>query len=198
MTKAIILSNGVVKNMTFEEVLKQFEKMINGFAYQALNSFVYNGPEKDELIQELHIQVWEAYRRYNGKNAFSTYLHPRLQHGVTRATQKIFAKKRQAAKGITSLNTMIGSEEGESELEHLLGEEDYELTSVEFRDFMNHLEKTLDSCEKLMLKSLLDKNDFSIQNLADTLGMSRQGANKKYNKFKEKMANMMEEVGYVC
>jgi biotin operon repressor len=63
---------------------------------------------------------------------------------------------------------------------------------------MIHLEKTLEPCEKLMLKSMINKKDFSIMDLADELGMSRQGANKKYNKFKEKMARILREMGYVA
>lgn len=197
MTKAVILSNGIVKQMTFEDILKQFDPMINKFAYVALEKIVFNKPEKEEMMQELRIQAWEAYRRYNGKFAFSTYLVPRLQLGVQKATTKLYAKKRTNKKGIVSLNKIIGGGESEQEFEGLLGEDDSEIASLEFRQFMNYLDKTLEPCERIMLKSLLDKDEFSIQNLADELGMTRQGANKKYNKFREKMAVVMKETGYV-
>lgn len=197
-TKTIKLSNGVVKQMTFEEVLEQFDGMINRFANEALEKIVFNKPEREELLQELCIQVWEAYKRYDGKHAFSTYLHFRLQHGVHRVTMKLYAQKRTNERGVISLNKMIGSgDDSEQELETLFGEEDFEITSLAFREFMVELEKKLDPCEKKMLKVLIDRNNYSVQDFANELGISRQGANKKVNKFKKKMADLMIESGFV-
>lgn len=197
-TKAIKLSNGVIKQMSFEEVLEQFDGMVNRFANKALEKIIYNKPEREELIQELCIQVWEAYKRYDGKHAFSTYLHFRLQHGIHRVTMKLYAQKRKNERGVISLNKMIGGDDdSEQELETLLGENDSEITSLSFREFMTELEKKLDPCEKKMLKVLLDRNEYSVQDLAYELGISRQGANKKVNKFKKKMANLMIESGFI-
>jgi RNA polymerase sigma factor (sigma-70 family) len=199
MTKAIILSNGVVKNMTYEEVLKQFDQMLNRFVTQAIEKIVYNKPEFEEIKQELRIQTWEAYRRYDGKHAFSTYLVPRLQHGVYRATQKMYAKKRTYKGKMTQLDESLDTKDGtKMTISELIGDEDQDMMSLPFKELMIYLEKTLDYSEQVMLKSLLDKNDFSIQDLADELGMSRQGANKKYNKFRSKMANLLRELGYVA
>lgn len=199
MTKAIILSNGVVRIMTYEEVLKQFDRMINRFTNQAIEKIIYNKPEFEEIKQELRIQTWEAYRRYNGINAFSTYLVPRLQHGVYRATQKMYAKKRTYKGKMQQLDEELDGKDGNKmTVAELIGDEDQDMISLPFKELMMFLEKTLEPSEKVILKSLLDKNDFSIQDLADTLGMSRQGANKKYNKFRSKMANLLRELGYVA
>lgn len=196
-TKAIKLSNGVIKQMSFEEVLEQFDGMIKRFANEALEKIIYNKPEREELMQELRIQVWEAYKRYDGKHAFSTYLHFRLQHGIHRVTMKLYAQKRTNEKGVISLNKVIGGgDDSEQELENLFGEEDLEITSLTFREFMVELEKKMDLSEKKMLKVLLNRNDYSVQDLANELGISRQGANKKVNKFKKKMANLMIESGF--
>lgn len=197
MTKAIILNDGIVKNMTYEEIVEQFHPMIKGYARRCVEKFVFNAPEYEEVLQELYIQTWIAYERYNGINAFSTYLVPRLKHGTHKATQKLYAKKRTNLKGSISINEIIGGgDDAEQEFEALLGAEDLELESTSFRELMFKLEKILDPCEKLMLKVMLDKDDFSIRDLGDKLGMSRQGANKKYNKFKDKMAVILRETGY--
>ena len=51
MKKTIILSNGVEKEMTYEEVLKQFTPMINKAANICVNKF--NGAiEKEDIVQE--------------------------------------------------------------------------------------------------------------------------------------------------
>lgn len=196
--KRIILSNGVVKEMSYEDILKQFEAMIHQFANSAINKIVFNAPEKEEVMQELRIQTWEAYRRYNGINAFSTYLVPRLQHGVHRATQKLYAKKRTNKNGVESLNKLIGGENGENELADILGVEDTEMVSAAWRELTIHLEKTLTKDELSMLRVLIEKEDgYSVQDFADENKMSRQGANKKINKFKSKMAAIMTDSGYV-
>lgn len=197
MSKIIILKDRGAVEMTFEEVLKQFERMIERFARLAIEKIVYNKPEKEELLQELRLQVWEAYRRYNGENAFSTYLHYRLKHGIHRGTVKSFAQKRINEAGTTSLNEIVGGDGDELELEGLIGEEDLELTSLDFREFVMELEKKLDENEKKILKVLMDKQDFSVQDLADQLRISRQAANKKVNKFREKLEKIMKETGYV-
>lgn len=196
--KRIILSNGVVRMMSYEDILKQFEAMIHQFANSAISKIVFNAPEKEEVMQELRIQTWEAYRRYNGINAFSTYLVPRLQHGVHRATQKLYAKKRTNKNGIESLNKLIGGENGENELADILGVEDTEMVSAAWRELTIHLEKTLTNDELKMLRVLIEKEDgYSVQDFADENKMSRQGANKKINKFKDKMAIIMTDSGYV-
>ncbi|HLO11509.1 MAG TPA: sigma-70 family RNA polymerase sigma factor [Pseudoneobacillus sp.] len=197
MKKAILFKDGEIKHMTFEEVLDQFERMINRFATQALDKIVFNKPDREEIIQELQLQTWEAYRRYNGENAFSTYLYYRLQHGIHRSTMKLYAQKRTNKKGVESLNKLLGSESDGEELENILGEDDFELVSYEFREFMSHLDKILDPCEKKILRVLMDKGDTSVQDLAAQLGISRQGANKKVNKFREKLEKIMLETGFV-
>jgi RNA polymerase sigma factor (sigma-70 family) len=197
MKKAIILSNGEVREMSFEEVLAQFNNMLHKSANDTISKIVFNKPEKDDIMQELRFQTWEAFNRYDGKHAFSTYLTYRIQHGVHRSTNKMYAKKRTNENGTTSLNKIISGEGPDRELEGLLGEEDRDINSVEFREFITDLEKKLNSCEKIMLKTLMDKNDFSVRDLGDELGVSRQAANNKIRKFREKMANLLTATGYV-
>lgn len=197
MTKTIILSDKGPVEMSFEDILKQFEFMIEGFANEALNKMVYNKPEREDILQELKLQAWEAYRRYNGQNAFSTYLTYRLQHGIHRATTKLYAKKRINTAGVISLNDILGGDDGELELQGILGKEDLEICSYEFREFVQTLEKILDDSEKKVLKVLMDKDDYSVQDLADQLHISRQGANKKVVKLREKMEILMKDTGFV-
>lgn len=206
MKKAIILSNGVVKEMTFEQVLDQFKPMMNKWAYSALNKIVYSSskPDKEELLQEMRIQAWTAFQRYDEIHAFSTILVPRLQHAIHVSTNKMYAQKR-TRKGhqfeLTMDEVMSGDNgEGGGSLAGLLGEEDEGLVSLEFREFIEGLEKRLDDVEKKMVRVLIEKEDgYSVQDFANEEGISRQGANKKLNKFKEKMEMILLSTGYaVC
>ena len=199
MTKTIILSNGVAKKMTYEDVLKQFDRMLNKFANHTIERINYNKPEKEEVMQELRLATWEAYQRYDGRGAFSTYLVPRLKLGVRRSTMGMYAKKRINEYGATiSSNSLVSSDgESENQLENLLGEDDLKINSIDFIDFMKQLVSELKPCEKKTLRVLLDKGDFTVVDLANELKISRQAANKKVNNLKQKVALIMRELEFV-
>lgn len=198
MKKNIILTGGVIKSMDFEEVLKQFKDMINRAANETLGKIIYNKPEREDLIQELNLQCWEAFERYDEQHAFSTYLHYRLQLGVNKYTMGNYAKKRQN-NGLTSLNETIKGEGGkEVEISDRIGEVDEEIVSLEFREFLIYLEKVLSGDELMILTSLMNKKDFSVADLAIEWGISRVAANNRVRKFKERMAGIMRGTGFVA
>lgn len=199
MMKNIVLGNGEVRLMTFEETLSQFDNMIQKKANETMGKVNYNsGIERDDILQELRFQCWEAYKRYNGKNAFSTFLHFRLKLGASISIGN-FAEKRKN-NGILSLdfeNSKNDDNENVS-FEGMLGVEDLEFASVEFNDFVQYLEKILSNDEQLMLYSLLNKKEFSVQDLADEWGVSRTAANNRVRKFREKMVNILKDSNYLA
>lgn len=197
MKKTIILSDKGAVEMTFEEVLEQFKGMIERYVYTTAMKSVYNAPDRDELRQELRLQTWIAYENYNGTNTFSTYLVYRLQHGISKFTAKMYAKKRVNTAGTVSFD-MNPDSDGEMEFSGLFGEEDEKIGSFAFREFLIDLEKKLDSTERQLLLVLMNKSDFSVQDLATKFGVSRQAANKKVNKFKVKMAEILKDAGFAC
>ena len=198
MKKNIILTGGVVKSMDFEEVLKQFKDMVNRTANETLGKIIYNKPEREDLIQELNLQVWETFERYDEEHAFSTFLHYRLQLGVNKYTMGNYAKKRQN-NGVSSLNETIKGEGGNDvEISDRIGDVDEEIVSLEFREFLTYLEKILSEDEILILSSLMNKKDFSVADLAIEWGVSRVAANNRVRKFKERLAGIMRGTGYVA
>jgi RNA polymerase sigma factor (sigma-70 family) len=196
--KNIVLAGGVVKAMNFEEVLNQFKDMINRAANETLGKIFYNKPEREDLIQELNLQCWEAYERYDEKHAFSTYLHYRLQLGVNKYTMGNYAKKRQN-NGISSLDEPLKGKNGQDmSLAEKIGEFDGEMLSFEFREFLVYLEKILSDDELMILTSMLNKKDFSVADLAIEWGVSRVTANNRFRKFKERLAGIMRGTGFVA
>lgn len=199
MKKVILLTDRGSVEMTFEEVLVQFDRLIDKFANLAISKIVYNKPEKEDLIQELHIYTWLAYLRYdsNTEIMFSTYLWKYLMGANHRSTAKLFAKKRINENGTVSLNQPLSSEDDGTMVEELFGDECLEISSLAFRDFVEKFEKKLDPVEKRIFKVIMDRSDLSVRDLGDELGMSRQGANKKVNKFKIKVAQELKSAGFV-
>lgn len=198
MTKKLIKFTSGDKEMTYEEVLKQFEPMLNKFANYSINQIEYNKPEKEEMMQELRLRAWQAYCRYNGNYKFSTYLHYYLLNACSRVTTKLYAKKRTNINGSVSFqDTVGGSNESDDNYDEIIGEDDERISSLEFQSFYGLLLEILNDEEKLILHVLMDKKDFSVRDLADELGVTRQGAYKKVNKLKEKIGHMLITSGYV-
>lgn len=196
MTKIIKFSNGKEMEMTFEQVEKKFTPLMYRTARIAVGKIVFNAPEIEDVMQELRYELWEAYSRYDGRGAFITYATYRLKLGINKIITPLFAQKRTNTYGQVSMNQCVETGDDEVELIDVIGDVDSELENSEFLAFVQQLESQLDSTEKLMLKSLISKKDFSVVELGKILNMSRQGANKKLNKFKEKMAIILKENQY--
>lgn len=196
-TKTIRFSNGVSKEMTFEEVEKQFNRMLNRFAENTINRIVYNKPEKDDLMQELRYELWEAFDRYDSDLAvFSTFATYRLKLAVNKVVNPMMAKKRTNVYGEVSMNSLMKSDEDEAEYGDLIGELDESYEDIEFAAFITKLSQQLTEPEQIMLKSLINKKEFSVAKLGEELGITRMGAHLKLKQFKEKMAHILISTGY--
>lgn len=187
MTKTIILSNGVAKQMTFEEVLKQFTPMINKAANIFLNKF--SNVDREEIMQDLEIAAWEAYESYNGKFAFSTHLTYQLKSVTGNHAQKITAQKRTSL-GVLSMNSTIGDTE-DLTLEDMFAEEDYTAESMIAGEMMELILKNLDEREKEELRCLMYPKEFGVTKLAELRGITRQATNQRVNKTKAKIQQLL-------
>lgn len=187
MTKTIILSQGVKKQMTFEEVLKQFTPMIN----RAANIFMHKFPNEDreEMVQELEIASWKAYDSYNGQYAFSTHLTYQLKSVTGNKAQEITALKR-SSQGVLSMNATL-SEGDDFTLEDLFAEEDYTSESMIAAEMMEVIMSNLNEREKMELNCLLYPKEFNATKLSEELGISRQAANQRVNKLKVKLQDLL-------
>ena len=64
-TKQIILSSKHKKEMTFEEVVEQFEPMLYKKVWDTNNRSLYNKVETEDFMQELMVELWKAYEQYD-------------------------------------------------------------------------------------------------------------------------------------
>ena len=56
---------------SFEDHIKRHEQLI----YQVCRMYGSTGPDRQDLYQEIIIQLWKAYPRFKGESAFSTWLY---------------------------------------------------------------------------------------------------------------------------
>lgn len=189
--KKIILTNGV-KEMAFEEVLKQFAPMINRTASIFINKF-YN-EDREEIVQELEIATWKAYQSYNGEYAFSTHLTYQLKSVTGNRALAITADKRTARKVLSMSATLF--EEESSTLENIIAHEDYINENIVATEMMDIIMNNLNEREQLELQCLLYPKEFSSTKLAEKLGISRQAANQRVGKLKSKLQRLLIENKY--
>lgn len=190
-TKAILFSDGKTKEMTFEEVLKQFKGAIIGQMKKANNKFIFNAVEEEDFIQILNIEAWKAYEAYDIEqgNTFSTYLFYKLQKGVRDATFSKYSLKNQGI--AVSMNAPMGDDD--LKLEDLFAVDDSSMTNIDFSELTAIIRENVTKDEEETLQALLNKKDFSVQNYADKHGITRQAANQRIVKLRKKLQRIISE-----
>lgn len=189
--KEILLSNGEVKTMTYEEVSKQFEPMIIKAMNDANNKFMYNAVEKEDFKQILDIEVWRAYEAYDIEqgNCFSTYLYFKLQKGVRNATYHRYAQKNQGT--VISANAPIGDDE--LKLEDMFSTDDTSTDNIFFNELATIIKENVSEEEEEILKCLLNKKDFPVVEYAAKHNMTRQAANQRVKKLQRKLREIISK-----
>ena len=64
--------------MQKHELEKQFEKQISEneqLLFKVCHTYAYNQADREDLFQEIVIQVWKAFPSFNGESKFSTWLY---------------------------------------------------------------------------------------------------------------------------
>jgi len=191
MLKTILFSDGASKEMTFEEVRKQFMPLIIKVMKQANNKFIYNQVEEEDFRQILEIELWRGYEQYDPstKNCFTTYLYPKLKKGVRNATYHRYALKNQGT--TISMNSGIGDDD--LKLEDLLSTDDTSMDNIAFNELLDIIRKNVDEDEKDALRVLLDRKEFSVQDYANKYGITRQAANQRVVKLRKKLQKVISE-----
>lgn len=194
MKKTIILSNGVTKSMTIEQVLKQFRNMIQKHANLTMSKFEGH-IEREDLVQQLEIAAWEAFNEYDQIHAFSTILTFKLKGVTGNMAQKITAKKREHFS--VSMNATIGDTE-DLKLEDMFSVDDYTAENMSANEMFAVIRENIqDKREIEELQCIMDPKEFSVTKLAEKRGISRQAANQRVNKTKDKLKALLIENQFV-
>lgn len=185
-TKQIIFSNGEVKEMTFEEVRKRFYPTLRKEVRQTNNRFIYNKTEEEDFLQELEIELWRAYQDYDVSlnYCFSTYLYYKLKKGVKKATFHKYAQKNQH-NGMFSMSAPVGDDD--LKLEDMFSSDENTGDAIMFETLFDIVKEVVKPEEEELLQMLIDKKNYPVQVYADKYGITRQAANQRLIKFKNKL-----------
>ena len=59
------------KNLSFEETIERHK----GLLYKVVNIYCRNEDDKSDLLQEIKIQLWKSFGKYDGENKLSTWIY---------------------------------------------------------------------------------------------------------------------------
>ena len=136
--------------------------------------YTNNEVEHEDLFQEISIQLWRSYDRFEGKSKFSTWMYRvGLNTAITLYRKE---KKRLNAQPLNDQFTAIAQEEYNTQVDEQMA-----WLYQKIKDF-SEIDKAL---------VLLYLEDKRYDEIAETLGISAGNARVKMNRIKERLKKML-------
>jgi RNA polymerase sigma factor (sigma-70 family) len=158
--------------MTTPELQERFQTLVDEhkkILYKVCNSYCRDRDARDDLAQEIIIQLWRSFDRFDERYRFSTWMY-RIALNVA-----ISFYRREN----TRTRYLISDEEHLLEAIH-----EKENQPDDIRLLYEFIEG-LDPLNKALVLLYLDGNDY--QEIADVLGISETNAATKINRLKNKL-----------
>ena len=162
--------------MQKQEAEKQFEKHIREnelLIYKVCRIYAYTDADRQDLFQEIVIQLWKAYPKFNGQAKFSTWLY---RVGINTAIS-----------GLRKQKNFITSYEPAS-LPVNRSDDNYSETEEERLKQLYVAVEQLNQVEKAIV--MLYMEDRSYDEMEDILGISQGTLRVKMNRIKEKLREL--------
>jgi len=136
--------------------------------------YTNNEVEHEDLFQEISIQLWRSYNRFEGKSKFSTWMYRvGLNTAITLYRKE---KKRLNTQPLNDQFTAIAQEEYNAQVDEQMA-----WLYQKIKDF-SEIDKAL---------VLLYLEDKRYDEIAETLGISAGNARVKMNRIKERLKKMI-------
>jgi RNA polymerase sigma-70 factor, ECF subfamily len=152
----------------FERDIKEHELLI----LKVCRIYAYSEADRQDLFQEIIIQLWKAYARFKGQSKFSTFLYRIAIY--------------TAITGLRKKRDFIDSYEP-VKLPHF-SDDNTSTTDEEQLTLLNIAIEKLDEIEKAIVMLYLE--DKSYKEMEDILGMSQGSLRVKMNRIKEKLRQL--------
>lgn len=157
-----------------QESEKQFEKYIKEnelLIHKVCRIYAYTSADREDLFQEIVIQLWHAYPKFKGEAKFTTWLYRvALNTAITGLRKKKdFIESREP--GQLPDRISYENENSEEELQEL----------YKAIEQLNQVEKAI---------VMLYMEDRSYEEMEEILGMSQGNLRVKMNRIKEKLRRL--------
>lgn len=158
--------------MQKHEVEKQFEKHLREnelLIYKVCSLYTYSQPDRQDLFQEIVIQMWKAYPKFKGQSKFSTWVYR--------------VALNTAISGLRKQKNFIVSYEPAT-----IPQQIDDKISIEEEDQLKALHKAieqLNNVEKAIV--MLYMEDKTYEEMEDILGINQGNLRVKMNRIKDKL-----------
>ena len=165
--------NGKDQRQYFQKIIEQHK----GILYKVARAYCQNEDDRQDLVQEMMIQIWKSIHRYNKQFKISTWLY-RISLNVAIS---FYRMKTTRANKYTVLNEQTEQIPTDDKTE-----DEWQLNLLE--QFISEL-KEIDKA--LMILYLEDKSHFEI---AEILGMSVSNVGTKIGRIKDKLKTRFSQL----
>lgn len=159
--------------------LDQIEKH-KGILYKVSKMYIDNQEDQNDLYQEIVLQLWKSYTRFQGQSQFSTWMYR-----VALNTAITYFKK---AKQVVGRNEAF-----DEKMKSMQSSE----VDMDIESQVHYLYKAiylLNDVEKALVFLYLE--GFSHQDIGRNLGISEGNARVKLNRTKSKLQEIIKDQGY--
>jgi RNA polymerase sigma factor (sigma-70 family) len=158
----------------FQTVVDQHKKIL----YKVCNSYCRNRDDRDDLAQEIIIQLWRSFGNFDERYRFSTWMY-RIALNVAIS---FYRRENRRTRYVIS------------DEEHLLEATDETKNQPEEIRLLYEFIEGLDALNKALILLYLDGNNY--QDIAEVLGISETNVATKISRLKSKMRQEFRGTGH--
>lgn len=163
-----------MKQLTEVEFLKLFQEN-QGILFKICHLYGKTEADKDDLFQEISVQLWKAYPTFKGTSKFTTWMYR-----VSLNTAITFFRKGKKKRSEIELKPEITV--------GLIQDEFDDVIEERLKIMYKAIEK-LSAIEKALVFLYLEDKPYT--EISETLGISSVNARVKMNRIKHKLREMM-------
>ncbi|AQW89749.1 RNA polymerase sigma factor [Elizabethkingia anophelis] len=159
-----------------KEFLEKIEKH-KGMIFKISKMYLENQEDREDMFQEIILQLWKSYQAFEGKSQFSTWLYR-----VSLNTAITFLKRDKKRTDKNELHENIDIEDEQNT--------DKELQT----EFLYKAVQELNPIEKALIFLFLEGQNH--KQISENMGITEVNARVKLNRTKEKLQQIIKNYGY--
>jgi RNA polymerase sigma-70 factor (ECF subfamily) len=168
-------------NDSREPVFRRWLNQHTGLVFKVARTFASSDADRDDLVQEILLQLWRSLPRFEGKARESTWIY-RVALNTALAWHRSENKRRAAQTPLLAIEELP---------------EPDDLDRREREELVENLYATIRRLPKVdAALLLLYLDDLSYREMADVLGLSETNVGVKLNRARKSLAELMKEVPY--
>lgn len=164
----------IIDNKDFLHILEQNKRII----YKVCNSYCKDPESRKDLSQEIVIQLWKSFRKFDSKFKVSTWMY-RIALNVAISFYRR-EKKHTLTSSISARGFDFADEQSSSP--------DIERNIVQLHHFIDQL----DELHKALMILYLDNNSY--KDISEVLGITETNVATKINRIKQKIKQQFETI----